>query len=489
MARSRKSSDRPDAESPEVEVPGGETAVPEAETPDPENAPPSAAPESSDPVPEDAETAAEAQPDEAGSDGPAPDHASDQQAKVDDAEGGAVDGEEVDTARTEADELDIDTPSEDAPPGELDPEAVDEVEPVSDAPAKPAPAPRPEPEPSSGFVPMVLGGVLAAAAGFGIARYAVPEGWPTPEVPDQTVTAALEAQAERLTGLETQLEGLAGTIATLPEMPEIPAMPDTDALAETLRGERDEALSGLAERVDALAAELADLAARPSAPPGDTGALSEDRVAEFQAALDAALAEARSDMAGAVAEAEAQMRAAQEAAADAEADAERAAETATARAALERLRAALEAGTPYADALEPIRAAGAEIPGALADAADTGLPTLLQLQESFPHAARAALDAAIRSEAPDAPVDRALAFLRTQTGARSLIPRDGDDPDAILSRAEAALRSGDLDTALAEVEALPEAGQSAMANWTAQAETRTRAVAAVPGLAQSIDGS
>ena len=31
-----------------------------------------------------------------------------------------------------------------------------------------------------GFVPLVLGGVVAAALGFGLARYVVPEGWPVP---------------------------------------------------------------------------------------------------------------------------------------------------------------------------------------------------------------------------------------------------------------------------------------------------------------------
>jgi len=70
-------------------------------------------------------------------------------------------------------------------------------------------------------------------------------------------------------------------------------------------------------------------------------------------------------------------------------------------------------------------------------------------------------------------------FLRSQTGARSLAPRDGDDTDAVLSRAEAALRQGDLATTLTELDALTGDPAAAMAAWRAQAETRMAALAAL----------
>ena len=58
---------------------------------------------------------------------------------------------------------------------------------------------------------------------------------------------------------------------------------------------------------------------------------------------------------------------------------------------------------------------------------------------------------------------RMASFLVSQTGARSLEPREGDDADAILSRAEAALRQGDVAGARALVAQLPEVAQTAMA--------------------------
>ena len=363
--------------------------------------------------------------------------------------------------------------------GEEEPRPGDE--PVTEAAQEPEPEPRPEPvrsEPvqggSGGFLPLLLGGVAAAGIGFAVARYAVPEGWPTPAAPDAAVDSALSAQADRIAVLE----------AAIADMPDAPTMPVIDEaaitsaveseLGEALRSERTAALDALSERVDTLAAEIAALADRPVA--DGNPSLSDEQIAALQSNLDAAVADAR-----------AEMEAALEAAAAAEAAADRAAQAASARAALDRVRAAAEAGTPYGDELDPIRAAGTEIPEALAGAADAGVPALAVLQESFPDAARAALDASIRAGGSDAPMDRALAFLRTQTGARSLTPREGGDPDAVLSRAEAALRSGDLAAVLAELDTLPEAGQAEMSTWRAEAETRAAVLSALAELAQALD--
>ena len=90
---------------------------------------------------------------------------------------------------------------------------------------------------------------------------------------------------------------------------------------------------------------------------------------------------------------------------------------------------------------------GAEIPAALANAGD-GIPTLLTLQEGFAEPARAALDASIRADMGDGWANRLTSFLRSQSGARSLTPHEGADPDAVLSRAEAALCGGTLVFAL-----------------------------------------
>jgi len=73
-----------------------------------------------------------------------------------------------------------------------------------------------------------------------------------------------------------------------------------------------------------------------------------------------------------------------------------------------------------------------------------------------------------------------------QTGVRSLEPREGNDPDAVLSRAEAAVRAGDLGAALDEITALPDPGQAALADWAATAQTRADALGAMADVADML---
>ena len=118
--------------------------------------------------------------------------------------------------------------------------------------------------------------------------------------------------------------------------------------------------------------------------------------------------------------------------------------------------------------------------------AQGGLPSLQVLRQGFPDAARAALDASLRASKGDTWTERVSVFLRGQTGTRSLIPREGTDPDAVLSRAEAAVTAGDLALALTELAALPDAGKAAMADWLGLAAQRQDAVAAVQALTTAL---
>jgi hypothetical protein len=167
------------------------------------------------------------------------------------------------------------------------------------------------------------------------------------------------------------------------------------------------------------------------------------------------------------------------------AETEATARAAVARGALLRVQAALDSGAVFDAALADLAGAGIAVPAALADNAG-GVPALSVLQAEFPEAARAALAAAVSQPAGDTLGNRLGSFLRAQTGARALTPRDGDDPDAVLSRAEAALRAGDLDGTLALVDALPPEAQAQMAAWRARADTRSRAAAALAELAATL---
>jgi hypothetical protein len=63
-----------------------------------------------------------------------------------------------------------------------------------------------------------------------------------------------------------------------------------------------------------------------------------------------------------------------------------------------------------------------------------------------------------------------------------LTPREGTDPDAILSRADAAVAEGRITDAIAEAAALPAEGQAALAAWLEQANLYLTAQQAVADL-------
>jgi len=204
-----------------------------------------------------------------------------------------------------------------------------------------------------------------------------------------------------------------------------------------------------------------------------------------QEARNAALAEELRDLAAA---ARAGVADAQGAMAEAEARARQGLAAATAQAVLGRIRIAVAAGTPGAGALADLPD-GVETPAILTDAAEDGVPALADLQSQFPAAARVALPVAIRETAGDSLADRLGAFLRGQIGGRSIEPRAGDDPDAVLSRAQAAVSAGDLAGALREIGALPAPAQAEMSGWIAAARVRRDAGVALDALAAALDGA
>jgi hypothetical protein len=145
-------------------------------------------------------------------------------------------------------------------------------------------------------------------------------------------------------------------------------------------------------------------------------------------------------------------------------------------------------GLPFAEPLAAV-AAVADVPEALSAAAESGVASLEDVQAAFPAAARAALPVALRESAGDSAVDRFTAFVQGQVGGRAVAPREGDDPDAVLSRAQAAVSDGDLETALSEISALPEGALGEMAGWIADAEARTAVVTALESVAAAVTGA
>ena len=128
-----------------------------------------------------------------------------------------------------------------------------------------------------------------------------------------------------------------------------------------------------------------------------------------------------------------------------------------------------------------------QVPDILWRNAETGVATLSELQAEFPDAARAALAAAREAELKSGQGDGWKAFLLKQLGARSLKPREGDDPDAVLSRAEAAVRDGRLTDALAEIETLPDVAKAELAAWVEKARQRLAAINAAQALSDELN--
>ena len=381
---------------------------------------------------------------------------------------------EVETIEAGSEDVDQENVSDTVEAGNQDvPDLDTPPEPAAQSDATSAPLPVvAQPQRRGSMWPAVFGGVIAALLGFIAGRGDQLEQYLPQSIQRQATdltaieeeTAALVAQtaeqAERIAALEAQ------------EIPEIPEMPEVPDLSGEL-ADVNAAIADLNASISELAGRVEQLEARPIATVNEDSASSED-LAQLQAALDNQRAEI-----------EALAARAEEAEANAAAEASRI----LARAALTRVVTAVESGEAYAPALGDLeQVAPVEVPNALRDSAERGVPTLTSLRESFPDAARAGL-AAARENIPEFEVEGITGFLKRQLSARSITPREGDDPDAILSRAEAAVRAGDLETALAEMDGLPEIARSAMSEWLDAAMARKAAQDAAEQLADSLNSN
>ena len=323
-----------------------------------------------------------------------------------------------------------------------------EVPPPAAVPAKPAPRRSP--------LWPVLGGVVAAGLGFGLAQV-VPQGWPlqTPATDpglSQAVeqVATLTAQVKELQSQLAAANGLVDRVAKLEAAPVV----DLGALDQRLTAlEARPTAQGASADPAALASLRAEVEAMKAQ---SAGVVSP----EVQAQLDA------------------QVKATADKLAQIEAQARETAAQGVRQAALRQIAAALDSGAPYVRAVVDLN----DLPPVIAEHAATGLPSLPALQAAFPDAARAALEASLKADMGATWSERVKNFLRATTGARALTPQEGMDPDAVLSRAEAALAKGDVAGVVVELGALPEAGKAAMADWLAMAQLRLDAEAALAPL-------
>ncbi|WP_294609601.1 COG4223 family protein [Roseovarius sp.] len=371
---------------------------------------------------------------------------------------------------------DVEPTSEDpSPDHDSAPETGDEsgalnmAESDADEPAEPEPEAAPDQEPPSepssvvtteqvvvregGFWSMVFGGIVAAGVGALAAPYVLPQAWFA--TGDGTLEARIEqslgAQDQRINALNAQIDGLS-----------VP--PDrSDEIAGL-----GETLTALTGQVSKLESRISALESRPTAPAG--GGVPVAELEKLRAAMDAQ----RAEIEALSAEAQAQEAAAQQGAI-----------ATLRRAAMTRILTALDSGSDFTAALADLRSTGVEVPGALADVAESGVPTMPALMDDFPGAARAAL-AATRAQSGQGSAGIG-SFFKDQLGVRSLLPREGDDPDAVLSRIEAAAGEGRFGDALAEIETLPDVAKDQLSDWATQVARRKEALAAAEAVAGTLN--
>ncbi|MCV2875894.1 hypothetical protein OE810_06435 [Rhodobacteraceae bacterium XHP0102] len=364
---------------------------------------------------------------------------------------------------------------------QVTPQASPDPNPTPNAPSASAAARNP-------MWPMVLGGGLAAALGFGAASL-LPQ---TAVMPASDISSDVNVELAALSAAQDDLaatqqaeitqtraalamveERLAAISADLDDqvLPEVDLSPLTTQIA-SLEQELEQGIAAQAAALSAIEARLDLLEARPEGL--DVSLLGEDGIALDQriATLQAMVESQAAMLEGISADATTALDDLRQAIASERGMIE-------ASSALLRLSLAMDSGEPFAAALDDAESgSGIAAPAALRAAADQGLPRLSELSRAFAPLAREALPVALRETAGETFSARAGAFLQGQIGGRSLAPREGDDPDAVLSRIQGAIDQDNLPLALQELDQLPASAQAVFAQWVAAVNSRLSAMAA-----------
>lgn len=319
------------------------------------------------------------------------------------------------------------------------------------------------------FLPMFVGGIICAGLGFGAAVLTQQQSplWPK----DQ---AQIEFQAKT----ENQFIEITKKLVELEARP-IPDVKQADL--STIKNELG-TIANLEASIRAVATKATEVENRLSALEKSTieAAIPDELIAQYRAEIkdiNEFLETQRAQIQGYMDDAQSKAKAA-----------ETFARTATVRGALDKMSVAIDSGLGFSDIMADLeKAIDGPIPDALSSTAEAGVATLQDLSISFATGARVALSTA-RSEIDQG---QGLAkignFLKSQFNARSVVPKDGDDPDAVLSRAEALVRDGKISDALDEIYKLSDSAQSEMAEWIANAKARVAAQQAITSLKNDLD--
>jgi len=361
-----------------------------------------------------------------------------------------------------------------------DPEKLKDSDVRQAAAAKPASSGR-----SGAGLGMVVSGVLGAVIALAGA-YALQSGGLLPAPGNsadqvQALSAKLDAASTEVAALKTQMTDAANA-------------PDTDLSAQlsarldsletafneiaAAGGEAGDAagLEALQTRLASLEAEIAALgqsSGNATVDPALAAAITELRAAQsgLQAAIEdlRAQAEAASGKIAAIEQGQAKLT-------EQLGDPGRQIDLARAIAAA-GLKSAIDRGGPFMAELEAFASVVPDDPAVpeLRDLAARGVPSRSRLIEDFPDAATTAIAAAQPVDPNAGLVDRLMSSAMSVVKVRQVGDVEGDSAEAIAARAETHLLDGNLDAALAEWNALPEASRLAAADFGNALAARARA--------------
>lgn len=383
-----------------------------------------------------------------------------------------------------------DAGAEQAPEAESAPAAASQPE---------APAPHPAERRRGGagtvIAALVLGALAGGAVGGGIV-YAFLQNAPPPvdlaplaarvsvlEARPAADPAALAGLRQSLTKADARFAALDADIAALKAAPaaEAAPAPNLDALKEAM-GNTEAAVADVSAQVATLRS-------------------GQDALRSAQEGLQSSVSAASSAAQQAQGQAQGLAPRLDSLSAHIEAVRKEAADAAGAAAAINRgaasilvlgnLKQAVDAGRPFAAELEAARSLLGPRAAPLepfAATAQTGFPPLAALADRLSAAGTAAIDGLTPApEAPPADASLVTRFLASAQGLVKLRPADGPDPESlrgILGRAAAAVRAGDMDTALATLKQLPAPVQEKLAAVAGEIDARRRAAAAAGALYQ-----
>lgn len=260
---------------------------------------------------------------------------------------------------------------------------------------------------------------------------------------DQMAASNTTAIETRLWAVEGKVEGLIAEFDSLRTLIGSVAEEGGSISADTAAS-----IAAYRTRIDALQAQVDEITGR-------------------QGELTRVITEAQSSISARVEEAEQLVEVASETALSAQ-------NKAALASAITEIETTLQTGGTFGDAVATI----AEISGQPApDALGAGAVASREaLEQSFPLLAHAAIRADIAATPADGGLSGIGAFFRAQVATRSLTPQEGMGVDAVLSRMDAALKQGALDTVLGESEDLSAAAMSEMAGWLADVKARAGAI-------------